>query len=126
MDEIVKKHGKQMIVWEGFGRHGKVPIPKDVIVMTYEIRFYMPQDLIDDGYKIINASWTPLTWSTPTAGRPRRSMPGTFFSSSPSARSPRTRAGFVQPSNSVLGAQMSPGSSRKRWNCLACGTACRP
>ena len=60
MNEIVKKHGKQMIVWEGFGRHGKIQIPKDIIVMSYEIRFYLPQDLVEDGYKVINASWTPL------------------------------------------------------------------
>ncbi|HEY3320505.1 MAG TPA: family 20 glycosylhydrolase [Planctomycetota bacterium] len=62
MNEIVKKNGKQTIVWEGFGREPKSPvqIPKDIIVMEYEIRFYMPDALIRDGYKVINASWTPL------------------------------------------------------------------
>ncbi len=60
MNQVVKKHGKQMIVWEGFGRQGKIQIPKDIIVMTYEIRFYLPHDLVNDGYKVINASWTPL------------------------------------------------------------------
>ena len=60
MDDIMKKNGKQMIVWEGFGRRGKVNIPKDIIVMAYEIRFYMPGDLVKDGYKVINAAWTPL------------------------------------------------------------------
>ena len=60
MNEIVKKHGKQMIVWEGFGQHGKIQIPKNIIVMSYEIRFYLPHDLVNDGYKVINASWTPL------------------------------------------------------------------
>ena len=60
MDEIVKKNGKQTILWEGFGRHGAVPIPKDILVMSYEIRFYLPQDLVKDGYQVINASWTPL------------------------------------------------------------------
>jgi hexosaminidase len=60
MNEIVKKHGKQTIVWEGFGRQGVVPIPKDILVMSYEIRFYQPQDLVQDGYRVINASWTPL------------------------------------------------------------------
>ena len=28
MDEIVKRHGKQMIVWEGFGRHGRRADPQ--------------------------------------------------------------------------------------------------
>jgi len=62
MNEIVKKNGKQTIVWEGFGREPKSPvqIPKDIIVMAYEIRFYMPDALVRDGYKVINASWTPL------------------------------------------------------------------
>jgi hexosaminidase len=45
MNEVVKKHGKQMIVWEGFGREGRVPIPKDIVVMSYEIRFYLPGEI---------------------------------------------------------------------------------
>jgi hexosaminidase len=62
MDAAVKKNGKRTIVWEGFGRepHSKFPIPKDVIVMIYENRFYQPNDLVADGYTVINASWTPL------------------------------------------------------------------
>ena len=62
MNEIVKKNGKQMIVWEGFGRERNSPvqIPKGIIVMAYEIRFYMPDQLVKDGYQTVNASWTPL------------------------------------------------------------------
>ena len=62
MDATVKKNGKQTIVWEGFGRepNSKYQIPKDVIVMVYENRFYQPNDLLADGYTVINASWTPL------------------------------------------------------------------
>jgi len=62
MDAAVKKNGKHTIVWEGFGREpgSKYPIPKDVTVMVYENRFYQPDDLVADGYTIINASWTPL------------------------------------------------------------------
>ncbi|MCY2930969.1 MAG: family 20 glycosylhydrolase [Planctomycetota bacterium] len=62
MDAAVKKNGKRTIVWEGFGREsgGRFPIPKDVIVMLYENRFYAPHHLVEDGYTIINASWTPL------------------------------------------------------------------
>ncbi|MEI7901557.1 MAG: family 20 glycosylhydrolase [bacterium] len=62
MDAAVKSNGKRTIVWEGFGRepNSKFPIPKDVIVMVYENRFYQPNDLVEDGYTIINASWTPL------------------------------------------------------------------
>jgi len=62
MDAAVKKNGKRTIVWEGFGREpdSKFPMPKDVIVMVYENRFYQPNDLVADGYTVINASWTPL------------------------------------------------------------------
>jgi hexosaminidase len=60
MNDIVKKQNKQMIVWEGFHPGGKVKIPKDIIVMAYEIAFYQPNKLIEDGYTVINASWTPL------------------------------------------------------------------
>jgi len=62
MNEIVKKNGKKMIVWEGFGREPNSPvkIPKDIIVMEYEVRFYRPNDLVADGYQVVNASWTPL------------------------------------------------------------------
>ncbi len=62
MDAAVKKNGKRTIVWEGFGREpeSKFPIPKDVIVMVYENRFYQPNLLVEDGYTVINASWTPL------------------------------------------------------------------
>ncbi len=62
MDAAVKKNGKRTIVWEGFGRepNTKFAIPKDVIVMIYENRFYPPHHLVEDGYTVINASWTPL------------------------------------------------------------------
>ncbi len=62
MNETVKKHGKQTIVWEGFGGTGSksFKIPTDVIVMEFEVRYNPPQDLIKNGYPVINASWTPL------------------------------------------------------------------
>ncbi len=62
VDEMVKKHGKQLMVWEGFGRDAKTkfPIPKDVVVMEFESAYYPPNDLVTDGYKIVNAAWTPL------------------------------------------------------------------
>lgn len=62
MNEIVKRHGKRMIVWEGFHRdhESQFQIPKDVTVMEYECPFYPPRHLIEDGYAMINAAWTPL------------------------------------------------------------------
>lgn len=62
VDEMVKKRQKQLIVWEGFGRDeaSKFPIPKDVLVMEFENSYFLPNDLLKDGYHIVNASWTPL------------------------------------------------------------------
>ena len=36
MNEIVKKHGKRTIVWEGFHKEGKTEIPREVTVMVFE------------------------------------------------------------------------------------------
>ncbi|MEJ6573243.1 MAG: family 20 glycosylhydrolase [Akkermansiaceae bacterium] len=60
MNEVVKKHGKKTIVWEGFHREGKIEIPRDITVMVFECLYNLPQHLIEDGYTVINASWQPL------------------------------------------------------------------
>ncbi|MCG8307199.1 MAG: family 20 glycosylhydrolase [Cytophagales bacterium] len=60
MNEIVKLRGKQLCVWEGFRKNGEVDIPKDILVFEYETAFYLPCELINDGYKVVNASWKPL------------------------------------------------------------------
>jgi hexosaminidase len=62
MNDIVKKHGKRMLVWEGFHPDpaSKFPIPADVTIMEYECPFYPPEQLVADGRTFINAAWTPL------------------------------------------------------------------
>lgn len=59
LNEIVKKHGKQTMLWEGFRSEGEVEIPRDIIVFAWETRYQLPQDLLENGYTIINASWKP-------------------------------------------------------------------
>lgn len=56
MNEIVKKYGKQMIVWEG-ARMDPVPLPKDIIFLPWvgESRFAAELDRL--GYPFINAPW---------------------------------------------------------------------
>ena len=107
MNEIVKRNGKKMIVWEGFSREPKSPvqIPKDIIVMAYEIRFYMPDRLVQDGYEVINASWTPLY--VVNRGRPPAEIyawhPHQF---KPFGAKPTDAAVTVPASQRVFGAQM--------------------
>ena len=60
MHEIVKKHNKKTLVWEGFGPKGKIQIPKEIMVMAFENLAYLPADLVADGYQVINTAWTPL------------------------------------------------------------------
>ena len=49
-----------MLVWEGFRKEGKVKIPKDIVVFEFETLYNHPKSLIEDGYTVVNTSWTPL------------------------------------------------------------------
>lgn len=60
LNDTVKKHGKQMCVWEGFRREGKLDIPKDIVVFEFETNRYLPNHLVEDGYTVVNTSWKPL------------------------------------------------------------------
>ncbi len=60
LNTIVKRYGKQTIVWEGFHKRGKISIPRDIIVMVFECLYNTPFDLVKDGYSVINASSIPL------------------------------------------------------------------
>lgn len=64
VQELVRKRGKHLIVWEGF--HGAPvevlpPTGEDrVIVAAWESSYNAPWDLLEAGYTLINASWKPL------------------------------------------------------------------
>ena len=60
MNDIVKKHNKQMCIWEGFREKGTIEIPKDIIVYEFETNRYLPDMLVEDGYTVVNTSWKPL------------------------------------------------------------------
>jgi len=56
INKVVKKRGKQLIVWEGF----EMPeVDKDVVVMEWDGRFFSPKPITAAGYKIINVPWVP-------------------------------------------------------------------
>ena len=52
--------GRTPIVWEGFPKKGSERIPKETIVIAWECHYQMPADLLESGFKIINAAWKPL------------------------------------------------------------------
>lgn len=60
MNDFLKKKNKIMCVWEGFKRDGKVSIPTDIIVFPFESLYNLPNHLLEDGYQLVNSSWTPL------------------------------------------------------------------
>jgi hexosaminidase len=110
MNEIVKKHGKKMIVWEGFHKEGQTKIPLDVTVMVWESFYQIAPDLIEQGYPIINASWQPLyvvgggrrMWSPEHIYGWNMYRWEHYWSESKACKTPIV----VQPNNLVLGAQL--------------------
>jgi len=62
MNEIVKRHGKQTICWEGFHGDGGggAKIPKDILVMPFESAYNPANNLVKHGYTVINTAWKPL------------------------------------------------------------------
>jgi hexosaminidase len=116
MDEIVRKHGKQMIVWEGFHRDPKsqFQIPKDVIVMEYECPFYPPEQLVADGFTVVNAAWTPLYVVNRHRWLPRRIYEWDLWLFGQVASSyPRVAWHRVKPTDQVVGAQLCAWEQRE-------------
>ena len=64
--DIVFSLGRTPIVWEGFPKEGNKKISKDVIVIGWESYYQNPKDLVEAGFKIVNASWKPLYIVTPS------------------------------------------------------------
>lgn len=60
MNKIIKNKNKTMCVWEGFKPNGKVEIPKDIVVFEFESLYNLPNNLVKDGYTLVNTSWVPL------------------------------------------------------------------
>lgn len=52
--------GRTPIVWEGFPKKGHERIPKETIVIAWESHYQMAYELLEEGFRIINASWEPL------------------------------------------------------------------
>ena len=60
MHDVIAKRGKKTIVWEeACNADGPYPLPKDTLVMIWS-QGRNPNDIVRQGYKVINATWTPL------------------------------------------------------------------
>jgi N-acetyl-beta-hexosaminidase len=56
----VISRGKTPIVWEGFPKEYSHLVPKETVVLSWENYYNYTEDLLADGFRIINASWQPL------------------------------------------------------------------
>ncbi len=52
--------GRTPIVWEGFPYEGTENISRDCIVVSWENVYQTGPELLESGFKVINASWSPM------------------------------------------------------------------
>lgn len=60
LTDMILSLGRTPIVWEGFPRDGAEQISRDVIVTAWESLYHLPNELLEEGFTITNASWMPL------------------------------------------------------------------
>ncbi|OWW26167.1 hypothetical protein B4Q04_00340 [Zobellia sp. OII3] len=61
MNGMVKATGKKTLIWEGFHGTGSkyVTVDKDITIIVWNTTYNHPQNLLDNGYKIVNSTWVP-------------------------------------------------------------------
>ena len=64
--DMILALGKTPVVWEGFPKEGAETISRDIVVTAWESLYHLPNDLIDEGFTVTNASWLPLYIVPPT------------------------------------------------------------
>ena len=57
--EYVLSLGKTPMVWEGFPKESSHYVPKETVVIAWESHYQLAEELLENGFKIINASWQP-------------------------------------------------------------------
>ena len=58
--DLVLELGKIPIVWEGFPKEGTEDLSRQVLVMGWESYYHLPNELVEEGFSVVNASWQPL------------------------------------------------------------------
>ena len=58
--DMVFELGRTPIVWEGFPKKGSHRINRNTVVIAWESHYQLVTDLLEAGFRIINASWQPL------------------------------------------------------------------
>lgn len=61
LDEYVRSKGRETLVWEGpRPGTGDNRVNREVIHINWRTINYRPDQMLDDGYRVINAAWDPL------------------------------------------------------------------
>ena len=64
--DMILDMGKTPVVWEGFPKEGAETISRNVVVTAWESLYHLPNELINEGFTVTNASWLPLYIVPPT------------------------------------------------------------
>ena len=59
LSDIIIRHGKTPVVWEGFCREVNYLVPHTTEVFSWENFYQTTPELIEEGYTLINGSWSP-------------------------------------------------------------------
>ena len=52
--------GRTPVVWEGFPQKGVKYIPKETVVIAWESYYHMADELLAEGFRVVNSAWKPL------------------------------------------------------------------
>ncbi len=108
LNEMVKKRGKKLAIWEGFRPDGHIEIPKDILIYEFECTYNPPDNIVKEGYDVINTSWKPIY----VVRRKHWSLEEIYAWNmyrweNHAQHSPATKNPFqLKPTNKILGAQM--------------------
>ncbi len=64
--DLILSLGRTPVVFEGFPKEGAEAISRDVVVMAWESLYHLPNDLLNEGFTVVNGSWMPLYIVPPT------------------------------------------------------------
>lgn len=119
LNDMVKARGKTLCIWEGFLPGGKIEIPKDLIVFEFECRWNRPENLLEEGYTMVNTSWRPLYVTKRKHWTPREIYRWNMFlwrnhsSASPATLHP-IQLDIDDAIDTVLGAQVCSWSQKNK------------
>ena len=114
--DICLEIGKTPIVWEGFPKEGTENISRECVVVAWESYYQLAPELLEAGFKIINASWKPMYIVQPHRKDKLWSVTGedwnvckwmNFHEKSPASKTPIV----VENSEKVLGGMLC------QWEC---------